>query len=70
MKKRLLIPLSLLAISLLAGCSSNNKTTNIINGSDYGYNEQVSINELEEIEVNENNNEFEISTNDGEYVNY
>ena len=45
MKKRLLIPLSLLAVSLLAGCSSNNKTTNIINGSDYGYNEQVSINE-------------------------
>lgn len=68
MKKRLLIPLSLLAISLLAGCSSNNKTTNIINGSDYGYNEQVSINEPEEIVVNENNNEFEISTSDGEYL--
>ena len=76
MKKRLLIPLSLLALLTLAGCSTNNMSTNPPGvdpntgadiGSDYDYNNLVEVEEPEEIDVEEVNGEFEISTEDGEY---
>ena len=78
MKRRLLIPLSILAMLTVAGCSLN-LTTNTNNngtgttdiseyGSDYDYNEEIEVEEPEEIEVEETNSEFEISTEDGEYT--
>ena len=78
MKKRLLIPLSILAMLTVAGCSlnltnnTNNNgtgTTDISEyGSDYDYNEEIEVEEPEEIEVEETNSEFDISTEDGEYT--
>ena len=69
MKKRLLIPLSLLAILTMVGCVNKNsdQTSGNTNGSDYDYNEPISVIDPEDIEVNETNAEFEISTDDGEY---
>lgn len=81
MKKRLL-PLSVLAILTLAGCSfsnvsetssdtsiSSDNTTSVSEhyGSDYDYNTQISVEEAEEISIEETTNEFEITTEDGEY---
>ena len=78
MKKRLLIPLSILAMLTVAGCSlnltnnTNNNgtgTTDISEyGSDYDYNEEIEVEEPEEIEIEETNSEFDISTEDGEYT--
>ena len=70
MKKRKLIPLSILAILTLIGCSSNNANNDTIQnyGSDYAYNFVVSISEPESIEVVEVNSEFAITTSDGAYT--
>lgn len=65
MKKRLLVPLSLLAVLTMIGCSNNGTTTNT--DSDYAYNEPISVTDPEDIEVEEADNEFDISTEDGEY---
>ena len=70
MKKKLLIPLALLTMLTMAGCSlANNNTpgggTN--SGADYDYNEPINVEEPEDIEVNETSSEFEITTEDGEY---
>lgn len=76
MKKRLLIPLSALALLTMVGCSINlNNTTNAGTnttdtseyGSDYDYNDEITVEEPETIEVEETNTEFEIVTEDGEY---
>ena len=76
MKKRLLIPLSALALLTMVGCSSisvnTNTNTNTADiseyGSDYDYNEEITVEEPETIEVEETNTEFEIATEDGEYT--
>lgn len=73
MKKRLLIPLSVLALLTMVGCSTSSANTNTNTnvdtniGSDYDYNEEITIEEPETIEVEEVNTEFEITTEDGEY---
>ena len=77
MKKRLLIPLSALALLTMVGCSINlNNTTNTGTnttdtseyGSDYDYNDEITVEEPETIEEVETNTEFEIVTEDGEYT--
>ena len=77
MKKRLLIPLSALALLTMVGCSTNlNNTTNTGTnttdtseyGSDYDYNDEITVEEPETIEEVETNTEFEIVTEDGEYT--
>ncbi|MBP5217077.1 MAG: carbohydrate-binding domain-containing protein [Bacilli bacterium] len=72
MKKRFLIPLIASAMLAMVSCSTKNADqTNSasfdLGGSDYGYNESISIEEPEEIEVEENDGEFEFLTEDGEY---
>lgn len=66
MKKSLLLPLSLLAILAMSGCKGLS-TNNVDNGSDYAYNESISIEDPEDIEVEEPTSEFEITTDDGQY---
>ena len=73
MKKKLLFPLAILSILTMVGCStSNNSTTpsggSETSGSDYDYNDPIEVEKPEEIEVEETDSEFEISTSDGEYV--
>ncbi len=66
MKKRLLIPfLSLLA---LASCSTNSSSTDENYGSDYSFNEQISISEIKEITVEETTQDFEMTTSDGNFT--
>ena len=75
MKKRLLIPLTALALLTMVGCSSISVNTNTNTdttdtseyGSDYDYNDEITVEEPETIEVEETNTEFEIVTEDGEY---
>ncbi|MCR4911080.1 MAG: carbohydrate-binding domain-containing protein [Bacilli bacterium] len=83
MKKRLLIPLSLLAMLTLVGCATanNSASTNTgantgadtgtgaetNTGSDYDYNEEITVEDPVDIEVEEVESEFDISTEDGEY---
>lgn len=67
MKKSALIPLSILSILALVGCSNNSETTNENNGSDYDYNKEIVIDDPEEIDVEEVDDEFVITTSDGEY---
>ena len=64
MKKKLLV-LSILAMLSLAGCRVVNDDVHY--GSDYDYNQPVSIEEPETIEVSEVDSEFAITTEDGEY---
>ena len=74
MKKRLLIPLSILALLALVGCSSNTNNSNPSGntgddiGSDYDYNDPIDVEDPEDIEVTETDDEFEISTSDGTYT--
>ena len=79
MKKRLLFPLSLLAIFALVGCSQNTNSTDNSGdttddtteenpGSAYDYNEPITIVDPEDIEAEETTKEFEISTEDGTYT--
>ncbi|MCR4911598.1 MAG: carbohydrate-binding domain-containing protein [Bacilli bacterium] len=69
MKKKTLIPLSILAILAMVGCSSNNNhsTDNSNNGSDYDYNDPIEVDDPEVIEVVETNEEFSITSEDGTY---
>ena len=79
MKKRLLLPISLLGLFTLIGCStstsssssedssSTSSSTSSENGNTYDYNEEVSIVEASDIEVEETTAEFAIETSDGEY---
>ena len=74
MKKKHLFALSLLSLLALTGCANTNAQTNGNNsnnntsyGSDYDYNSQITIDEPEEITVNENTGELSITTEDGEF---
>ena len=70
MKKRLLVPLSTLAILMTSSCSL---VTDIVNGtteygSAYDYNTEITVEEPTEITVEETDAEFVISTTNGEFV--
>ncbi len=68
MKKKLLIILSTFLTATLAGCSVTKNDSEEDYGSDYDYNSSISIEEPEDIEVVETEEEFAISTDDGEYT--
>lgn len=70
MKKKSLIPLSILAILTLVGCAitNNNSSTNSGSyGSDYDYTDSIEVEDPEDIEVIETEEEFSITTEDGSY---
>ena len=48
--------------------SGDSSTTSVNYGSDYDYNEEITVEEAEEITVTETTSDFEISTDDGEYT--
>ncbi len=74
MKKLLIIPILLLSILVMASCELNSSTLNenttvLTNtGSDYDYNESITIDEPSVITVTEVEGDFSISTSDGEYL--
>ena len=68
MKKKLLLPLSVLAILTLVGCSLKTTTKTEDYGSTYDYTDEITIEDPEEVEVIETTSEFVISTSDGEYA--
>ena len=78
MKKRYLIPLLASAVLAMASCSIKNadqsdsatsydSSSVDLGGSDYDYNESISVEEPEDIEVEETDDEFQFITEDGEY---
>ena len=82
MKKRLLVPLSVLAILTMAGCTFTNNTSSSTTsssnvssgdttseyvGSEYDYNSSITVSEPESIVVSESTSEFSLTTEDGEY---
>ena len=48
--------------------SGDSSTTSVNYGSDYDYNEEITVEDAEEITVTETTSDFEISTDDGEYT--
>lgn len=73
MKNKLLLPLSILGLLALAGCSTakadtNGTTTDEDYGSTYDYNEEIKVDDPETIEVEENNDEFSLTTTDGTFT--
>ena len=68
MKKKLLLPLSLLALLTLAGCSKSGTTTDENYGNDYNYNQPIVIEDPTDIDVEENTGDFVLTTSDGSYT--
>ena len=76
MKKKFLFGLSLLALFALTGCASltptttNTDTNNTTNyGSAYDYTSEITVEDPEDITVNENTGDFLITSSDGTYTN-
>ena len=71
MKKRYLLPLSILSILAMVGCSStgSDSTTDTSEevGNTYDYNEEITIDDPSDIEVEETTAAFELTTSDGAY---
>lgn len=69
MKKKYLLTLSVLSILALAGCGNFNAFPNGggNNGSDYSYNDPITIDDPSDIEVSDVDTEFAIETSDGTY---
>ena len=80
MKKKLLFTLSLFALLAMTGCSISNTTsgtsytstadttTSEDVGSAYDYNEEISVEDPEDISVEENTGDFLLETSDGTYT--
>ena len=80
MNKKVLLPLSIIAIFALTGCfqnSINNKGSSNSpsgdessedHGSAYDYNTSISVEDPEDIDVEENEEEFKMTTKDGEFT--
>ena len=68
MKKKLLLPLSLLALLTLAGCAKSGTTTDENYGNDYDYNQPIIIDDPTDIDVEENTGDFVLVTSDGAYT--
>lgn len=71
MKKRFLLPLFIMSIFTIASCStSENDSTTASSeeaGNAYDYNEEITIDDPSDIEVEETTAEFELTTSDGAY---
>ena len=67
MKKTLWIPLSLLSMMTLLGCSSVTDTS-VYNGLDYDYNSKITVADPASIQVDDITDEFSIVTSDGSYA--
>ena len=67
MKKHTWIPLSLLGLVILAGCSFN-ASSSANNGLDYDYNSKITIEDPASIDVNEATGDFVIASSDGTYI--
>ena len=65
MKKQNLLVLSVLSLLLLAGCGTKNSNQNSGGGS--GYNTDITVEDPDDIEVEETTDEFSIATSDGTY---
>lgn len=64
MKKKNILALSVLSLLVLAGCGSNRSSTSTsVDGA--GYNSEISVEEPEDIDVEENTEDFSIVTSDG-----
>ncbi len=64
MKKKYLLVLSVLSLLALVGCSNKSSSTNV-DGT--GYNPEISVEEPDDIEVEESTEEFSITTSNGVY---
>ena len=77
MKRKLLLVLSTLSIFALVGCAKTPSTSSSeIDteesedvGTDYDYNESITVEDPTDIEVEENTSEFSLTTKDGEFTN-
>ena len=71
MKKKYLLGLSILSLFALVSCNSINNSGNVVdpsNGSDYDYNNQITIEDPEDINVIETNSDFSFTTKDGTFT--
>ena len=71
-KTKLLLPLSILSILALVGCTPSNSNSNTSGdnedyGSPYDYNDPIVVEDPTEVVVDENTDEFSLETTDGEY---
>ena len=69
MKKKCLFGLSLIALLSLAGCTSTSKSGTEDIGGDYSYNDPITVEDPEDIDIEENTGEFSITTSEGAYTN-
>lgn len=66
MKKRNLIPLSILMVLAMSGCGTTiSSSTNSNNGSAYDYNSSIEISDPEDVSVTEVTGDFSLTTEDG-----
>ena len=70
-KTKLLLPLSILSILALVGCTPSNSNSNTSGdnedyGSPYDYNDPIVVEDPTEVVVDENTDEFSLETTDGE----
>ena len=68
MKKKYLFGLSLIALLALTGCSSSSKSGTEDIGGDYTFNDPITVEDPEDIDVEENTGDFSITTSDGAYT--
>lgn len=69
MKNNKLLVLSILSLLTLAGCSIANPPSGFpSDGDNTGYNETIEVDEPDDVEVEENNDEFSLTTSDGNFT--
>lgn len=69
MKNNKLLVLSILSLLTLAGCSVANSSNSVpSDGGNTNYNEQITVDDPEDVEVEENEGEFSLTTSDGSFT--